>query len=124
MKYCTKCGAEMNDDANNCPYCGNPVENNQYVNGNNFNNYYNNSTQPFENSVWGVLALIFGILGGWLGILFGIIGLCSYHNEADPNHKTNRSRCKAGIIICICEYVLLIVLSVVIVAVTGDSTTI
>ena len=26
MKYCTKCGAPMNDDALFCPKCGNKVE--------------------------------------------------------------------------------------------------
>lgn len=26
MKYCTKCGCQMNDDALFCPSCGNKVE--------------------------------------------------------------------------------------------------
>lgn len=118
MKYCTKCGAQMQDDANNCPYCGNPVNNNSTNNFNDGGYYQNNYSQPAENQIWGILSLIFGIIGGWLGIIFGIIGLCSYHNEADPNHKRNRNYCKAGIIICICEYVLLFVLIIVLAGTT------
>ncbi|MDE6656831.1 MAG: zinc ribbon domain-containing protein [Anaeroplasmataceae bacterium] len=74
MKYCSHCGAEVNDEAVVCVKCGcslGPVKE--------------------ETSVFGILSIVFGALGGWLGLVFGIIGLCTYKEEA------NRKKCKIGI---------------------------
>lgn len=74
MKYCSHCGAEVNDDAVVCVNCGCSLE-----------------KEKEESSIWGILSIVFGALGGWLGIVFGIIGLCTYKEQS------NRKKCKIGI---------------------------
>lgn len=77
MKYCPRCGNQIDDNAVICPFCGVQV--------------MPAVQQIPETSTMGILAIVFGALGGWLGLLFGIIGLCT-NKEAN-----NRRNCKIGI---------------------------
>ena len=75
MKYCVKCGKQINDNALACPYCGFTAAN----------------ISMAESPTYANLALLFGALGGWLGLFFGIKGLRSYTNY------TYLRKCKIGI---------------------------
>ncbi len=73
MKYCSYCGAPIEDDAKFCPSCGARCEETDV--------YDSSSSKPAKKSsdnckVFGILSVVFGALGGWLGLVFGIIGLC------------------------------------------------
>lgn len=41
MKYCNKCGSELNNNVNFCQHCGEKVENNDFVEENNNSNFFN-----------------------------------------------------------------------------------
>lgn len=116
MKYCKKCGNQLFDEAVMCPKCGTmqkeeekasevkpqqPVQPQQT---------YQTPVQA-ENSVWGILALVFGILGS-LGLIFGIVGLCLYKTPSDPNHKKNVSFCYVGIGISVFWILMVIILTI------------
>lgn len=81
MKYCSKCGAELNDEAVICTKCGCSV----------------GEVERKQESASGlaIAALVFSILGGWIGLLLDIIGLCTLKGEQD------RKYCKIGLIISI-----------------------
>ncbi len=104
MKYCQNCGAKIEENIEYCPFCGHPVR--EVVAQDNHSD---------ENTVYGILAIVFGALGGWLGLVFGIIGLSTYK---DPK---NRKNCKIGIGLFIAWVVLYIILVVVVVATTLGS---
>ena len=102
--YCVKCGKEIGDNSEFCPYCGaeNPDAKKQrdqaadyykhmYERENSPENYHHPQTKS-EGMVIPLLALIFGLLGGWLGLLFGIIGLAKY------KEKSNKIMCIVGIV--------------------------
>lgn len=80
MKYCSNCGAPIEDDAKFCPSCGAKCEG---------TDVYESSTPNKKSSdsckVFGILSIVFGALGGWLGVLFGIIGLCK---DKEKKYKT------------------------------------
>ncbi|MFA6865997.1 MAG: hypothetical protein WCR54_00600 [Clostridia bacterium] len=75
MKYCNKCGKEIENEAVVCPFCGCQVA----------------EMQVEESSTMGILSIVFGALGGWLGLVLGIIGLTKY------KIAKNRKNCKIGI---------------------------
>lgn len=104
MKYCQNCGAKIEDNVNNCPFCGHPVR-----------ELVEENTQHDDSSVMGILSIIFGALGGWLGLLFGIIGLATY------KEPKNRKNCKIGIGLFIGWVVLYIIMIIIIVTVTWGS---
>ena len=123
---CNYCGEEINPRDRYCPNCGHINEN--YLT-NDYNNDVDNANEdPFESvyekrsserfvytppteeeinnvkpasvsPVFGILCLIFGILGSLVPtIIFGIIGLNKYpRNNADT--KKYRNMCIAGIVI-------------------------
>ena len=117
---CTSCGNELAAQSQFCPYCGakvdfttqtqqnnneqnygyNPSDYNRPEDYNNFNTENNNSIynqqvppaqQKKESPVFGVLALIFSLLGGWLGLAFAIMGIATY------KEKSNRTLCFVAI---------------------------
>lgn len=58
MKYCTKCGAQLNDDALYCSNCGNPVHKSEkaiYSDG--------NKDTTKSNDIFVTLAKVFMVLG-------------------------------------------------------------
>lgn len=92
MKYCPKCGAQVNDDAAYCPKCGAKLIETETIKAEVVNDNESQNSQKAENNdgstlssspeskestakVLGILALVFGIFGGFLGLVFGIIGL-------------------------------------------------
>ncbi len=112
MKYCSDCGAEIQNDAKFCGVCGTKVEadnqdpfatpqaqtttqdpfatnNTQEAHNTNYTTQQNNKQ---ESKTYAILSLIFGALGGWLGLLFGILGLSQYKNQS------NRTMCILGIV--------------------------
>ena len=97
MKYCSKCGRELLDEAVVCPGCGCMCEGSPL----------NTQAPTKENAVYAVLALVFGLLGGWLGLVFGIIGLKQYKEQS------NRSMCIVGIV----AWVVWLIVQIVIIAV-------
>lgn len=68
MKYCSKCGAELLDEAVVCPKCGCETE---------YGIDQKEKAKQIEDSngakTFGILSLIFGALGGALGLIFGIV---------------------------------------------------
>lgn len=94
MKYCSHCGAEIEDNAVVCPQCGAPV-----------NEIPESEKIKNESSTLGILSIVFGALGGWLGLLFGIIGLCTYKK------KENKQKCIIGMCLFAAWIVILIVIA-------------
>lgn len=70
MKYCSKCGKELHDEAIVCPHCGCGAEN----------------VNKKESKALGILSIIFGALGGWLGLILGIIGLCVCKEQSNKRN--------------------------------------
>lgn len=96
MKYCSYCGAPIEDDAKFCPSCGARCEGTDV--------YDSSSSKPTEKSsdnckVFGILSVVFGALGGWLGLVFGIIGLCK-----DKEKKIHKTLCNRHLLICCWSY--------------------
>lgn len=75
MKFCRKCGAQLDDEAVICPQCGCSTE----------------IIAKQESSGLGIAAIIFSVLGGFLGLILSIIGLCTYKT---PQY---RKLCKIGL---------------------------
>ena len=119
MKYCKNCGNELFDDAVMCPKCGTMQQEEAKTTIVQAQPSKAVPTQT-ENTIWGILALIFGILGT-LGIIFGIVGLCMYKDVNDPNHNKNTTYCKVGIGLSILWIVILIILYATVFAVASDA---
>ena len=65
MRYCSRCGAQINDNSKFCPNCGAETE---------YSLRQKNTVPTNSNAkVFGILSLIFGAMGGILGLIFGII---------------------------------------------------
>ena len=91
MKYCSKCGAELHDDAVVCTQCGCQVK----------------EMVPEESLGLGIAAIVFSVLGGWLGLLLSIIGRCVYKTPR------NKKYCKIGLGICIAWIVIWVIIFIV-----------
>ena len=89
MKYCSKCGYEMLDDAVVCPKCGKRNAYHQHYERNEYQLYernaYNqrNSTSTNGFAIAGFICSFFIPLLGWI---FGAIGM-SKANQMDGNGK-------------------------------------
>lgn len=66
MKYCEKCGSEIQDDAVVCANCGCAT-----------------AEIKKEGKALGVCAIVFGAFGGFLGLILGIIGLNVYKERSN-----------------------------------------
>ena len=106
MAFCKHCGKDVGND-NFCAGCGAPVEqqnkaNNNYANDNNApaanNNEYNAQSDAQQNKVMAVLAYI-GIL-----VLVPIL--------AAPNSKFARFHANQGLVLFICEIIVLIAVGI------------
>lgn len=94
MKYCTKCGAQIPDDAKFCPSCGASVaehpayeENRQQV---------NNFPGEEKYSVLTILGVVFAFLSCVIGLILSILA----YNEAKRTFSLkNQSLAKTGIIL-------------------------
>lgn len=76
MKYCSKCGKELMDEAVICVGCGCPVNSTPSVN--------TQKTQPAETSGMVTGAIICAFLLPIVGLILGIIGVSKY---SDPQLK-------------------------------------
>ena len=70
MKYCTKCGKELFDEAVICVGCGCPVSYST--------TQFMSPAPPREYPNIANMAMLFAFLIPVLGLIFGIIGSCKY----------------------------------------------
>lgn len=115
MKVCKQCGLLLQDDTTICPVCNTKQDESENKSNTTSKqgirkNTINLNHVLVEHPGWGILAVVFGILGGWLGLVFGIKGLSSYKYPTDPNHKQNVAFCKMGISIFIVEVIIEIII--------------
>ena len=95
MKYCTKCGNELMDDAVICPKCGCPTEL--------YNKNLNNPTNiPVETNVMAVIALISSFFIPLLGWIFGALG----YKKSKEMNGNGKDMSLAAIIISTVEFLL------------------
>ena len=99
MKYCSRCGAECEDNASFCSICGeklpesgfrptNQTNNSNSVSGRNFNNDYQENTNDSSKTL-GILAIVFGIIGiNLIGLILGLVGLSRANKSNDSQSRT------------------------------------
>lgn len=86
MKYCSKCGKEVMDEAVVCPNCGCKIE------GQNNGNL----------SALSIVGFVFAFLMPIVGLILSII---AYNNAKKDENERCRSFAKAGIIVSICVWI-------------------
>lgn len=107
MKYCTHCGAEINDQAVVCPSCGCAVQSTEQTAA-----PVSTKTNGFAIAGF-VLALVsyilsfYGIVGA-LGLIFSIVGLV----QVNKNHQSGKGLAIAGIVLSVIGVILSIILVV------------
>lgn len=105
MKYCSKCGAEIKDEDRYCPNCGNDTGSVDTT----YDVVENGKSHADGGSdVFGILGLIFSILGGWLGLIFDIIALAS-----SGSSEKGKKYGKIGLIIFFAWIVLFILIIII-----------
>lgn len=92
MKYCSKCGKELMDEAVICVNCGCAVVNEQTAN--------QTAVQNRESSGTANCALVFSFLCPIVGLIIGIVGLCKYKEQK------LRKRCTTAIVVSILIWIL------------------
>lgn len=102
MKYCSKCGSELQDDAQFCPNCGAQQD---VAKKTTYTTVIDGNDESGKTDTYGILGLVFSILGGFLGLIFDIVALTS-SNSSEKGKKYG----KIGLIIFIVEISLLILL--------------
>lgn len=90
MKYCPKCGHELNDDARYCAECGYKLVD-DYFEGN-YQNYNHNSSQT--GGYLGIISIVLAFLIPIAGLIISIIGLKS-------GDEYERKTSKIGLILSI-----------------------
>lgn len=105
MKFCPKCGTQVEDDAKFCPNCGEALDPTAEAPDGSMPEapLQQQAAATPETSTYGVLAIVFSLLGGWLGLVFALIGLSKYKN---PH---NRTLCKIGLGIFIAWVVIFLI---------------
>ena len=78
MKFCSRCGTQLEDDDVFCPSCGEVCDTTMVNNANNNRNSSQNNRQTMskrdkDTKTLGILSIIFGALGGVVGLILGII---------------------------------------------------
>ena len=120
MRYCTKCGAAIQDGVNFCTVCGNPASENAPAQPQpNQYGYYQPATPPntdrsTASMVCGILSLVF-ILVPFLHLALAIVALVLASKDKKANSGVNSSYGKAGFITGLISLILgglLIVLTV------------
>ena len=90
MKYCSKCGKEIMEDAVICPYCGCQVGTVTAV---------NKSAEVNESSGLSTCAIVFAVLIPVVGLICGIVGTAKYKTQSYKN------KCIAAIPISIVSWI-------------------
>lgn len=92
MKYCTRCGCELNDDAKFCTSCGARVSNEGNT-PNHFNNNMNTASIATDNES----TVIYGVLS----FLFPIVGLILFlvYNDTKPRRAKTSGKCALASVI-------------------------
>ena len=90
MKFCSRCGTQLEDNDVFCPSCGEVCDTTVVNNANNNRNSSQNNRQTMskrekETKTLGVLSIIFGALGGVVGLILGII--CVARDKNGPYAK-------------------------------------
>ena len=90
MKFCSRCGTQLEDDDVFCPSCGEVCDTTMVNNANNNRNSSQNNRQTMskrekETKTLGILSIIFGALGGVVGLILGII--CVSRDKNGPYAK-------------------------------------
>lgn len=99
MKFCSKCGKEILDEAVICVHCGCAVQNSGA------NNLTTGTTvvevnEANESSTLSTCALVFSFLMPIVGLILGIVGACKYKTSS---YKTS---CISAIILSIFMWLL------------------
>lgn len=89
MKFCPKCGQEMDDDARFCSNCGHQMFD-DYVDDRIRNPYVNNDTN--NSGSLGILSIVLAFVMPIVGLILGILGLKS-------NNEKERKYSKIGVIL-------------------------
>lgn len=92
MKYCSKCGKELRDEAVVCVGCGCPVPITSASN--------NHNTPAGENPTIANLAVAFAFLIPIAGFVLGLIGMSKYQ---DP---VLRNRAKSGLLFSLAVFII------------------
>ena len=90
MKFCSRCGTQLEDNDVFCPSCGEVCDTTVVNNANNNRNSSQNNRQTMskrekETKTLGILSIIFGALGGVVGLILGII--CVSRDKNGPYAK-------------------------------------
>lgn len=95
---CSKCGADISKEAVICPSCGCQIR------------MLKVARADEDSPAYGILAILFGVMGGFLGLVFGLVGLKLIYKQ-----EANRVCCKIGIgffVVWVVLDIILIILSV------------
>ena len=90
MKFCSRCGTQLEDNDVFCPSCGEVCNITEVNNANNYRNSSQNNRQTMskrdkDTKTLGILSIIFGALGGVVGLILGII--CVTRDKNGPYAK-------------------------------------
>ena len=90
MKFCSRCGTQLEDNDVFCPSCGEVCDTTMVNNANNYRNTSQNNRQTMskrekDTKTLGILSIIFGALGGVVGLILGII--CVTRDKNGPYAK-------------------------------------
>lgn len=90
MKFCSRCGTQLEDNDVFCPSCGEVRNITEVNNANNYRNSSQNNRQTMskrdkDTKTLGILSIIFGALGGVVGLILGII--CVTRDKNGPYAK-------------------------------------
>ena len=113
MRFCSKCGKELDDNAVFCMNCGNAVDVQSAAHQPNQQGYqqpyqqgYQQPYQPYNNgldresSSTANCALLFAFLVPLVGFIMGIVGLSKYKTP------TFRNRCIAAIVVSVVIWII------------------
>ena len=128
--YCSKCGAQMNDNSRFCPNCGQLVQSTpQEMTA--ASTYEGPMGNPTPVLVWGIIGLAFActFVASFLGIIFSIVGLKKANNyfsfcgEWSKQANIGRRLSKAGLIVGIILTALFIVyiIAIIMLVANGDN---
>lgn len=78
MKFCSRCGTQLEDNDFFCPSCGEVCDRTEVNNTNNNRNNSQNNRQTMnkrekDTKTLGTLSIIFSVLDGVVGLILGII---------------------------------------------------